>query len=366
MFDDCVIMAGGAGTRLWPASNSRLPKQFLPASDKHSFFSMALERASSVTAKNGRIVVICGKQHIPNVIDQTDKLSAAEKKRMVVIGEPAAKNTAAAIACAVSFSLHSGENRNILVLTSDHIIKPLKIFRENAALAASAQGKLAVFGITPNRPETGYGYIETNNAPEAGLYRVKAFHEKPDIQTAKKYAANKRFFWNSGMFAFNAGFMARQFSLLAPEIFSHFEKIIKPKHLEFSTSKKVKILKTWTGLETAYKKAPGISFDYAIAEKCRETVMVRAAFDWIDIGNWEEYIKLTLNNNTQVYSACSDACYVDSDIPVALAGVEDLIIVIRSGNDGKDPVALITKKGRTQNVRDIVEQLKKNAKTGLL
>jgi len=366
MFDDCVIMAGGAGTRLWPASNSRLPKQFLPASDKHSFFSMALERASAVTAKDGNIIVICGKQHIPHVIAQAGKLNAAEKKRMVIIGEPAAKNTAAAIACAVSFSLINGENRKMLVLTSDHIIKPLKTFKENAALAAAAQGKLAVFGITPNRPETGYGYIETGSPPKAGLYEVKAFHEKPDTQTAKKFAANKRFFWNSGMFAFNTDFMAEQFRLLAPEVFDHFEKIKKPKRLEFSFNNKVRVLKTWTGLETAYKKAKGISFDYAIAEKCRKTVMVRAAFDWIDIGNWEEYIKLTVKNSTQVYRVSSDNCYVDSDIPVALAGVEDLIIVIRSGNNGKGAAALITKKGSTQKVRDIVEQLKKAGNTGLL
>jgi len=366
MFDDCVIMAGGAGTRLWPASNSRLPKQFLPASEKHSFFSMALERASAVTEKNGSIIVICGKQHIPHVIEQSGKLSAVEKKRVVVIGEPAAKNTAAAVACAVSFSLHNGENRKMLVLTSDHIIKPLKTFKENAALAAAAQGKLAVFGIKPKFPETGYGYIETDNTAKAGLYNVKAFHEKPDIHTAKKYAANRHFFWNSGMFAFNTGFMAQQFRLLAPEVFSHFEKIIKPKRMEFKTSKKVKILKTWAGLETAYKKAPGISFDYAIAEKCKETVMVRADFDWIDIGNWEEYIKLTVKNSTQVYSSDSENCYVDSDIPVALAGVEDLIIVIRTKNDGKDAVALITRKGRTQKVRDIADQLKKAGKIELL
>jgi len=367
MFDECLIMAGGSGTRLWPASSSRLPKQFLPASEKSTFFSMSLERALSVTGKSGRVTIIAGKPHIPHIITNTAKLNVAEKKRLLVISEPIAKNTAPAIACAVVNS-HLCGGKNMLVLTSDHIIKPLEIFKDDAALAAAAvkEGNLAVFGIPPSHPETGYGYIETGKVRKDGVYNVNAFHEKPDPQTAKKYAASRRFFWNSGMFAFDISFMENEMRLLAPDVFLPFEKLKLPKDSEYTTVKGIKIL-AWQGLETAYRKTLGISFDYAIAEKCKKTVMVRTNFDWIDIGNWDEYAGICGKNNSQIYGEKEAAsCYVDSDIPVALAGVENLIVVIRLGKNGNGACALITRKGQTQKVRNIVEQIKKSGKNELL
>jgi len=367
MFDDCLIMAGGSGTRLWPASSSRLPKQFLPAGEDSSFFSMALERAFAVTGKGGRVIVIAGISHAAHVIKDAAKFSAAEKKRLLVIGEPAAKNTAPAIACAVSLSLLSGSGRNMLVLTSDHIIKPLSVFKKDAALAASSAsaGKLAVFGIPPVRAETGYGYIETGRE-EGGVFTVRAFHEKPDAAAAKKYGSSKRFFWNSGMFAFNTDFIAEQFRLLCPQVFLPFGKLKKPAPNDFSLSRGVKVLNAWPGLKAVYRKTAAVSFDYAIAEKCAKTAMIRANFDWIDIGNWEEYAKLRGGGKSVVFSVSGESCYVDSDIPVALAGVEDLIVVIRGGKNGENPAALITRKGQTQKVREIVEQIKKAERNDLL
>jgi mannose-1-phosphate guanylyltransferase/mannose-1-phosphate guanylyltransferase/mannose-6-phosphate isomerase len=365
MFDNCLIMAGGSGTRLWPASSSRLPKQFLPAGGKKSFFSLAVERALAVTA--GKVIIITGKSHVSHVIADAAKLSGDKKKRLLVIGEPEAKNTAPAVACAVVYCELTGGGKNMLVLTSDHIIEPLKIFKSDAAVAAAAakKGKLAVFGIPPARPETGYGYIETGKT-EAGAYEVTAFHEKPDLQTAKKYASSGRFFWNSGMFAFSAGFMAEQFRLFAPEVFSCFEKLKVPPGSSYKKNQGVKILNSWQGLDAAYRKTKSISFDYAIAEKCTAAAMIRANFNWIDIGNWEEYVKVCGAGGAQVFSESSENCFVDSDIPVALAGVEDLIVVIRGGKNGSPASALITKKGQTQKVRDIVEQIKKSGNTDIL
>jgi mannose-1-phosphate guanylyltransferase/mannose-1-phosphate guanylyltransferase/mannose-6-phosphate isomerase len=361
-------MAGGSGTRLWPASNSQLPKQFLPVSKKESFFALALERALSVIKKDGRVIVIAGKAHIPHVIRDAAKLEAKDKKRLLVIGEPEAKNTAPAIACAIVLSRLSGKNRNMLVLTSDHIINPLKTFKEDAilALGAAKEGKLAVFGLPPARPETGFGYIEADNTAEtAGILKVTAFHEKPDLETAAQYAASGNFFWNLGMFAFNTGFMEAEFRLRANDVFEPFEKLKEAKRSDYSMSKGVKILKNWKGLEKAYRKTKSISFDYAIAEKCANTMMVRGNFDWIDIGNWEEYAKICAKNESLVFCADANNCFVDSDIPVALAGVDDLIVVIRCGKNGKS-TALITKKGQTQKVRDVVELIKKRGKTGIL
>jgi len=365
MFDDCLIMAGGAGTRLWPASSSRLPKQFLPARNGRSFFSLALERALAV---GKRIIIIAGKTHITHVMADAAKLKAAEKKRLIVIEEPAAKNTAAAIACAVAFP-ERGDG-NMIVITSDHIIEPLEKFKNDVELAAKTaeENKLVIFGIEPARPETGYGYIETSSIMDGSksVYNVKTFHEKPDLTAAKKYAAGKRFLWNSGMFVFKIDFMKEQFKSLAPDIYRHFEKLKEPKKEEFLISKGIKILTKWSGLENAYKKSASISFDYAIAEKCGKTAVVRAGFNWIDIGNWEEYIKICGENNSLVFSVSSENCYVDSDIPVALAGVDDLIVVIRSGKNGENATALITKKSQTNTVKDVVNQIKTAGKTGLL
>ncbi|GHV94833.1 mannose-1-phosphate guanylyltransferase [Spirochaetia bacterium] len=377
MFDYCIIMAGGSGTRLWPASSSAKPKQFLPAAKdgKGSFFSLAVERALAlVNPKDGRVIIIAGKSHIPHVIAGCANLNAAEKKQLALIPEPEAKNTAAAIACAVTFAGVSsgvkpggGRDRNMIVLTSDHIIRPLEIFKSNAAnaVAFAGQGKLAVFGIPPVRPETGYGYIETAKRLTEGVYAVAAFREKPDLKTAKQFTASKRFFWNSGMFAFSAGFMAAEFRRLAGDVLSPFEKLKAPEAKSWTIRKGLKILSAWAGLDAAYRKTKGISFDYAIAEKCAQTVMVRAGFEWIDIGNWEEYAKLLGDTGVEVYGG-EDSCFVDSNIPVALAGVEDLIVVIRSGKDGSPPVALITKKGETQRVRDVVEQIRKAGRKELL
>jgi len=364
MFENCLVMAGGSGTRLWPASSSRLPKQFLPANGKKSFFSLAVERAFAVTS--GKIIIITGKAHIPHVIASAAKLGADKKKRLLVIGEPEAKNTAPAIACALAYSKLCGGD-NMLVLTSDHIIEPLKTFKADAALAAASakKEKLVVFGIPPVRPETGYGYIETGET-QAGAYEVTAFHEKPDLQTAKKYASSGRFFWNSGMFAFCAGFMTEQFRLFAPDVFSCFEKLKIPPSSSYKKTQGIQILIKWQGLDAAYRKTKSISFDYAIAEKCRSAVMVRANFNWTDIGNWEEYVNLFGSKGSRVFSVSSEGCFTDSDIPVALAGVEDLIVVIRSGKNGSPASALITKKGQTQKVRDIVEQIKKSGRTDIL
>jgi len=337
----------------------------LPAEGKKSFFSLAAERALAVT--KGKVIIITGKTQIPHVINDTAKLSADKKKRLLVIGEPEAKNTAPAIACAVVCSRFYGGGDTMLVLTSDHIIEPLKTFKDCASLAASSakNGKLVVFGIPPARPETGYGYIETGKE-EKGAYEVTAFHEKPDLQTAEKYAASGNFFWNSGMFAFSSAFMTEQFRLLAPDVFGCFEKLKIPQSSSYKKIQGIQILNKWQGLSAAYGKTKSISFDYAIAEKCPSAVMIRASFNWIDIGNWEEYVKVCGSNVGQVFSVSSENCFVDSDIPVALAGVDDLIVVIRAGKNGSPAAALVTKKGQTQKVRDIVEQIKKSGKTDIL
>ena len=189
MFNDCLIMAGGSGTRLWPASSSLKPKQFLPAANDggalnsaETFFSLSLKRAFQVIAPDsGRVMVIAGKTHLPLVIAACSSLSQPEKKRLVLIPEPRAKNTAPAIACALAYARATGgENNTMLALTCDHIIKPPEAFINDAAAAQrAAQDQLVVFGIPPSRPETGYGYIKTARKLAEGVYTVAQFRKSP-------------------------------------------------------------------------------------------------------------------------------------------------------------------------------------------
>jgi mannose-1-phosphate guanylyltransferase/mannose-1-phosphate guanylyltransferase/mannose-6-phosphate isomerase len=412
MFDDCIIMAGGSGTRLWPASNSRLPKQFLTGPGGRSFFQAALERGLAVTSSpggggKGRVIIITGKAHVPLALRDCQCFSAAEKARVILIPEPVARNTAPAIACGAVFArLTAGANRNILVLTSDHVIGPLAAFLSDAEKAArsSAAGSLAVFGIPPGRPDTGYGYIEAETsggalstgsgalstgsgvAPVAdpGVYRAASFREKPDRETAEKFLAAGNFYWNSGMFAFNSDFIIEEFQRSEPDALTPFKALGSPARESYAVREGVRILENWSGLEAAYRAAKAVSIDYAVAEKCRKVMMVASSFDWFDVGSWDEYAKLRSNavdiskNDSNAVGATAEvfiapgkdntasSCFVDADIPVALCGVEDLIVVIRSGKDGGPATALVARKGETQRVKDIVEQIKAAGRTDLL
>jgi len=380
MINDCLIMAGGSGTRLWPASSSRKPKQFLAAAKDgaENFFSLSLERALRVVSENdGRVIVITGKTQLPFAVAACSGLSADEKKRLVLIPEPDARNTAPAIACAVAYAGKTGgRNRTMLALTSDHIIKPIDVFLKDVKSAAqyAEQNKLVVFGIIPSGPETGYGYIETESVISGEIYAVASFHEKPNRETAELFLASKKYFWNSGMFAFRCDFLAEEYRRLAEDVYGSFERLKAPDKKSYTKTKGLCVLDAWAGLKKAYKQVKSISFDYAIAEKCVQTVMIRAGFDWIDIGSWDDYARLLsvgssvsgCNTGADVYTAGSDSCFVDSDIPVALAGVEDLIVVIRSGKDGSPPAALVTRKSKTQLVRDVVEKIKQSDRKDIL
>lgn len=271
----------------------------------------------------------------------------------------------------------------MLVLTSDHIIKPLEQFRADAGAAADAAGqkRLAVFGIPPKSPDTGFGYIEAGEAlprpvaaePAAGpaAFAVRSFREKPDQETAEKFLADGRFYWNSGMFAFSSQFMLDEFHRNANEVMAPFEKLTAPDESACRMEQGLRILDKWPGLDRAYGDTKAISFDYAIAEKCENTAMVRANFNWTDIGNWDEYARLLENQGaadkgSEVYRSGVRDCFVDSDIPVALAGVEGLIVTVRSGRDGGPPSVLILKKGESQRLREIVDQIKEAGRTELL
>ncbi|GHV25371.1 mannose-1-phosphate guanylyltransferase [Spirochaetia bacterium] len=376
MFNDCIIMAGGSGTRLWPASNSKTPKQFLSIHGDGSFFNDAVERALALTGSDGRVIIIAGKAHVPHIIRVCSQYSAEEKSRLALIPEPLAKNTAPAIACGAFYAGGKDrEDRNVLVLTSDHIIQPLEVFKADALAAASfsARGNLAIFGIPPRGPDTGYGYIETGDrleGTETAVYKVLSFREKPTREKADEFLAAGNYYWNSGMFAFSTRFILEEFRRNAPDIFNAFDALAAPGPSAYTVEGGIRILDKWPGLEDAYRAAPGISVDYAIAEKCSRTVAAAARFEWFDVGSWDEYARLADHAGqrfgTEVYAQDSSGCFVDSDIPVALCGVDDLIVAVRAGKDGRPGSVLVAKKGATQGVKGIVEQIKAAGRNELL
>ncbi|MDR2418898.1 MAG: mannose-1-phosphate guanylyltransferase [Treponema sp.] len=382
MFSDCIIMAGGSGTRLWPASNAAKPKQFLTYRSKDSekntpsggifyqtFFASALERGLAVLATDGRLIIIAAECYTSLVLAECARFGEEARRRMVLIPEPEAKNTAAAIACGVRYAAMDGD-RCILVLTSDHIIAPLEVFKANAAVAyrtALKQDALVVFGIPPTKPETAYGYIEAAEClTGTGAIKVASFREKPDKLTAERFLEAGGFYWNSGMFAFTSGFMLGEFARLAPDVFAAFDRLPPPSASAYTTESGLRILGAWAGLAAAYHESKRVSFDYAIAERCARTFMVVADFAWRDIGSWDEYAPLAGSNGAEVYEAGAESCFVDADIPVALCGVKDLIVVVRSGKDGGASSVLVARKGETQRIREIVEQIRDAGRTELL
>jgi mannose-1-phosphate guanylyltransferase/mannose-1-phosphate guanylyltransferase/mannose-6-phosphate isomerase len=298
----------------------------------------------------------------------------------VVIPEPQAKNTAPAVICGTCYArLVSGEERTILVLTSDHVIRPLPAFTADAAAAAAyaRQDFLVVFGIPPQSPATGYGYLEAaeplllpgESPGKPGFpraYRVSSFREKPDRETAAAFLAAGRFYWNSGMFAFSSAFITEEFRRNGPELLRPFDRLRPPGEGAYAIEGGIRVLRDWEGLEEAYGEVKNISFDYAEAEKCARTVMVAAGFEWLDVGSWDEYAKLSGTGAAEVYGSGAEGCFVDADIPVALCGVQDLIVVVRSGKGGGPPSVLISQKGKTQGVREIVEKIRAAGRTELL
>lgn len=344
-----------------------------------SFFNAAVERALALTSekKDGRVIIVSGARHTSHIINACAAYPDADKARIVLIPEPEAKNTAPAIACALHYiDWMSGEERNVMVLTSDHIISPQARFLVDAASAAAfaRADKLAVFGVKPHRPDTGYGYIEagqivSGTAEQPNVYKVTRFREKPDTQKAKQFIADGNFFWNSGMFAFSSKFMLNEFRRNTPDIMIPFNKLPAPDERSFTVERGIRVLREWFGLKTAYREIKAISFDYAIAEKCSAIVMVRAGFDWIDVGSWDEYAALVERsgrNQSEVFQTESEGCFVDSDIPVALIGVENLIVAVRSGKNGEPASVLVSRKGETQRVREIVEHIKRQGREELL
>lgn len=335
-----IILAGGGGTRLFPLSRTCLPKQFLKLGDADSLLTQTVKRFLPLL-KPSDIIVVTNKEYVHHV--QTELAACGAGSAHIVL-EPVARNTAPAIALAARFcqeELGVPDDEVLFVSPADHMIHPVDVFIKNVRLAAelAAQDKIVTFGIKPDKPETGYGYIQTGSA-FAGGYAVESFREKPDKNTAAQYVAAGNYYWNSGMFAFTIACILEQFRIHSPEIAALAAAPLAEITSQFSAM-------------------PNISIDYAVAEKSSAVVMAPLSADWNDIGSWDAiYDVLPKDHDGNALNGdclpidCSNTLMLGRNRLMAGIGLEDILVV------ETDDVIVVAKRGESQKVKDVVNELK--------
>jgi mannose-1-phosphate guanylyltransferase len=272
-----------------------------------------------------------------------------EWNRTIVLAEPAARNTAPAIALGIEFlRRRHGLAETVIVLTADHLIRPLEVFAEDVAMAGrlAARGSLVVFGVQPRMANTGYGYLEAGESLAEG-FRVRRFREKPDQAAAESYLAAGNYYWNSGMFVFTSKSFLDEFARQAPDMAAAVAGL---GFEEEAPGNGMRMARLAGSGRAVYAGLQSISFDYAVMEKCGQAALVPARFEWNDVGSWDEVSGLVAGDNC-VRSVGGSGNFVLSDLPVGLCGVSDLIVVVSNGR------VLVCSKGASQSVRDLASQV---------
>jgi mannose-1-phosphate guanylyltransferase len=332
-----IILCGGSGTRLWPISRTLMPKQFVKMFDNQSLFQLTVQRNSKIC--DSQLIVSNTEQYFL-ALDQLEELNKINNHYLL---EPIGRNTAPAIALAC---LALDYDEIVLVTPSDHLIKDEIEYENvlNKAKKLATENNLVTFGVTPTFPETGFGYIEAIGED------VKAFHEKPDTSTAKKYLEDGNYYWNSGMFMFKAGVFLDELKKYSPEIFETSKIAI-----DNNTSKDIVRIKHEDMINI-----PEDSIDYAVMEKSDMVKVIPSDISWSDVGSFDAlYDELqkdennnTINDNHISVDSKNNLVFGD-DRTIATVDVEDLIIV-----DTGDAL-LVSKKGSSQKVKQIVSEIKK-------
>lgn len=343
-----VIMAGGGGTRFWPLSRRSKPKQFLNLSGKDTMVMDTALRLSKV-ADRGDIFVVTSETHRDMTISLTDGTLLPDH----ILGEPAARNTAACIGYAAMEIIKKYEDGIMVIVPSDHFIKNEEEFARVLKLGVKTvenTDKLVTIGIKPTFPCTGYGYIRNEEVAGADYRNVKEFVEKPDLETAEDYLVSGEYAWNSGMFIWKASTILRYFKELLPDIYEYLIKIGDA----MGTDKESEVI------EALYPEIPKISIDYGIMERAKGVLMLEGDFGWNDVGSFdslEEVYGSDENDNVVMANAHmidTEDCILystDSNKLIATLGVEDLIVA------QTDDVVLVCNRSRAQDVKLFVDQM---------
>ncbi|NPA51696.1 MAG: mannose-1-phosphate guanylyltransferase/mannose-6-phosphate isomerase [Aquificae bacterium] len=343
-----IILAGGSGTRLFPLSRKNYPKQFLSFGDKDTLLQKTIKRNLKVAQDIDNIVIITNNAYQYHVKNQLEKV--LDKAISNIILEPIGRNTAPAIALAVKYlieKLNTPEDEVLFISPSDHIISPEEDFVEyvKQAQTLAKEGYIVTFGIRPTKPETGYGYIEVDQAIGNG-YKVSKFHEKPDLQTAQRYVISGKFYWNSGMFAFTIKTILEELKKHSPEIYDQLKN------------------QSFEELIMNFEEMPDISIDYAVMEKTDKSVVLPLDITWSDVGSWDslyDVLDKDENQNVKIGKVVDidtkNSLIIGEKRLITTIGIEDLIII------ETPDVITIAKKGHSQKIKDLVKILQENPQT---
>jgi len=334
-----IILCGGSGTRLWPISRTLMPKQFVKLFEDKSLFQLTVERNSKVCKSQ---FIVSNTEQYFLALDQLEELNKTNNKYLL---EPVGRNTAPAIALAC---LALPKDELVLVTPSDHLVKDEVSYANSLEKAKelSLENNLVTFGIKPTFAETGFGYIESIK----DSFSVKAFHEKPDIKTAQSYVNAGNYYWNSGMFMFKAGVFLEELKIHSPEI---YEASLQA----YTTAKKTNVIRID---HDAMQNIPEDSIDFAVMEKSTNVKVVPSNINWSDVGSFDalyEELPKDENNNTvndkHIAIDSKNNLVYSNDKYIATIDVEDLIII-----DTGDAL-LVSKKGSSQKVKQVVKEIKK-------
>jgi mannose-1-phosphate guanylyltransferase len=350
-----IVMAGGVGARFWPFGTSRLPKQFLPIADSDdTMLQLTVKRLKDIVPID-QVFIITNQQYIGLVKKQLPKIPKEN-----IIGEPVGRNTAPCIGLASILLRQFDEKAKMFVIPADHLIENVDEFTKvvNAGLRfVEEKEAIVTLGIVPSHPETGYGYIQfiedayyRGSNSDVDIFRVKTFAEKPTIDVARIFLESGDFLWNSGMFIFRADTMLNQMETYLPDLYHALQKIETALH----TANYQKVL------EQVFAEIKGISIDYGIMEKAKNVFVIKTDLKWSDLGSWDEVYRLRKKDKNG--NAIIGESYIKDSHNnlimspkgfVSVIGADDLIVI-----DTKDGL-LICKRDRTQEVKEVVDYLKR-------
>ncbi len=349
-----LIMAGGVGARFWPRSREKCPKQLLPITGEGTLIQNTVARLDGIVDKKN-IYIVTNKIQKSPIIKQLPTIPPNN-----ILVEPIGRNTAPCIGLASLFMRRIDPDAVMVVLPADHIIKDVGEFHRIVSIGiqvASETKGLVTIGIKPDRPETGYGYIQVleeaqdkNPYSLQGVYKVKTFAEKPNLQTAERFLESGDFVWNSGMFIWRIDTILKEIKEHLPELHQELQNIDAVLGTEKYTPT----------LEHVYGILRGISIDYGVMEKAQQVYVLKGDFGWSDIGSWDEVYRIAEKDEhgnvvlgNVIIKDVNNSIIQSTEKVVGVIGLDDIIVI------NTEDALLICKRGKSQEVKEIVDYLKR-------